>query len=99
MPLYLVLADFARHLIRLVERGETAGLPAAFAAVERLQIEGEHYVQEAVTVGLLESLQNLNLHPNGTNPEQFRPFLGPESARWWDKLVQFWHYGKPLTDD
>jgi hypothetical protein len=99
LPLYLVLADFARHLIGMVERGETAGLPAVFAAVERLHVEGEHYVREAATVGLLEGLQNLNLHPNGTDPEQFRPYLGPESARWWDKLYRFWEHGELLTDD
>jgi hypothetical protein len=99
LPLYLVLSDFARHLIEMVERGETVGFPAVFAAVERLPIEGEHYVQEAATVGLLEDLQNLNLHQNGTDPEQFRPYLGPVSARWWDKLYRFWRHGELLTDD
>jgi hypothetical protein len=99
LPVYLVLGDFARHLIGMVERGETAGLPAVFAAVERLHVEGDHYVREAATVGLLEDLQNLNLHPNGTDPEQLRPFLGPVSARWWDKLYRFWQHGELLTDD
>lgn len=99
LPLYLVLADFARHLIGMVERGETAGLPAVFVTVERLHVEGEHYVREAATVGLLEQLQNLNLHRNGTDPELFRPYLGPESVRWWDKLYRFWQHGELLTDD
>lgn len=99
LPLYLVLADFARHLIAMVERGETSGFPAVFAAVERLHVEGEHYVREAATVGLLENLQNLNLHKNGTEPGQFRPYLGPVSKTWWDKLYSFWEHGEPLTDD
>jgi hypothetical protein len=99
LPLFLVLADFARHLIGLLERGEMAVLPAAFAAVERLHVEGDHCVREAATVGLLEALQNLNLHPRGTEPEQFRPYLGAESARWWDKLYRFWQRGELLTDD
>jgi hypothetical protein len=99
MPLYLALADFARHLIGLVERGETACLPAVFVAVERLHTEGDSYVQEAGTVGLLESLQNLNLHAHGTNPEEFRPYLGPESLRWWEKLYRFWQHGELLTND
>lgn len=92
MPLYLALADFARHLVGMVERGETAVLPAVFAAVERLHVEGEHYVREAATVGLLEDLQNLNLHPNGTDPEQFRPYLGPVSAEMWHELYRFWQH-------
>jgi hypothetical protein len=99
LPLYLALADFARHLIGMIERGDTARLPAVFAAVERLHIEGEHYVREAATVGLLEDLQNLNLHKHGTDPEQFRPYLGPESARWWNKLYRFWEHGELLIDD
>ncbi len=99
LPLYLVLADFARHLIGMVERGEMAELPAVFAGVERLHVEGDEYVREAATVGLLEDLQNLNLHSKGTDPEQFRPYLGPESAQWWDKLYRFWQKGELLTED
>jgi hypothetical protein len=99
LPHYLALADFARHLISLLERGEMTGLPAVFAAIERLHVEGDHYVQEAATVGILEALQNLCLHNNGTDPEQFRPYLGSKSARWWEKLNLFWQHGKLLTDD
>ena len=98
-PLYLVLADFARHLIGMVERGEKAVLIAVFTAVERLIVEGDPYVREATVVGLLEDLQNLNLHPNGTAPEQILPYLGPASARWWGKLDRFWQHGELLTDD
>jgi hypothetical protein len=90
LPLYLALAEFARHLIGRLERADTASFPTIFRAVERLQVEGEHYVREAATVGLLEDLQNLNLH-TATGPEQFRPFLGPESAAAWDELYGFWH--------
>jgi hypothetical protein len=62
LPLYLILAAFARHLVDMMERGETAQLSLIFEAVEQLHVEGDHYVQEAATVGLLEDLQNLNLH-------------------------------------
>jgi hypothetical protein len=98
-PPYPVLADFARHVIGMVERGEKSVLVEVFTAVERLCVEGDPYVREATVVGLLESLQNLNLHPNGTDPEQMLPYLGPASARWWRKLHQFWQHGELLTDD
>jgi hypothetical protein len=91
LPLYLALAEFARHLIGLLERVETASFPFIFQTVERLQTEGEDYVREAAVVGLLEELQNRNLHQHGTDPEQFRPYLGPESAAAWDELYGFWH--------
>lgn len=98
LPFYVALADFARHLIGLLERGETKRFPDIFLAVERLLVEGDHYVREAATVGLLEGLQNLNLHTK-TDPEDFRRYFGPETERWWDKLCQFWRHGKLLTDD
>jgi len=98
-PLYLVLAGFARHLIAMVERGETSDLPAVFAALERLHVEGDHYVREAAAVGFLESLQNLNLHKDAGESERFRPYLGPVSERLWDKLYRFWEHEEPFIDD
>ena len=90
LPLYLALCEFARHLIAMLERSEAESFPTIFRAVERLQEEGEHYVSEAAVIGLLEDLQNLNLH-TVTEPEQFRPFLGPKSVEAWDELYAFWH--------
>ena len=95
-PLYLALSDLARHLIDMLERQDVASFPQVFAVVERWHVEGNSYVAEAATVGLLEDLQNTNLH-RATEPEQFRPYLLPESARWWDKLHGFWERGKPLS--
>jgi hypothetical protein len=90
LPLYLALGDLARHLCALLAVGKTETFPAVFAAVERLITEGDSYVEEAIVIGLLEGLQNANLH-TGTTPEQFRPFLGPEGACFWDALNEFWN--------
>lgn len=98
LPLYLVLADLAKHLVSKLAAGETEDFAAVFAVVERLHVEGEHYVREAATVGLLEDLQNTGIHKT-TEPEQFRRFLHQQSERWWDKLYAFWEEGKLLTDD
>jgi hypothetical protein len=87
--LYVALADFACHLVGKLSAGDKEDLQNAFAAIERLHIEGDAWVREAATIGILESLQNGNLHTE-TEPEQFRPHLGRESARWWDKLYRFW---------
>ena len=90
LPLYVALGDLARHLIGLVERGEIAELPAVFQVVERWHLEGDEYVRTAATVGLLEDLQNYNLHTEATDPAQFRAMLGPESSRCWDELAASW---------
>lgn len=92
LPLYLALGDFARHLIAMLAASETATFPAIFEAVERLIIKGDHYVAEAAVIGLLESLQNLNLHST-TGPAQFECFLGPRSTAEWQDLDRFWGGG------
>src|SRR5262245_13397003 len=95
LPVYLALADLARHLIAMLASNETTSFAAIFDVVEQWHVQGDADVREAATVGLLENLQNTSLH-DSTNPEQFRPFLGPESTRWWDKLYGFWERGELL---
>ena len=88
MPLYLALSELARHLIARLEARDAATLSRAFAVVERWHLEGDAYVQEAATIGLLEDLQNTNLHGK-TTPKQFEPLLLLESLRAWRELDRF----------
>ena len=98
LPQYLALAELARHLIAMLESGQTAQLEAVFGVVEQWHLEGDSYVKEAATIGLLESLQNQSLH-NTTSPDDFLRFLRPESRLWWDKVIAFWEDGKLIVDD
>ena len=87
--LYIDLGEVSRHLIELWRANNSEELRAAFLLVERLQLEGDDYVKEATTIGLLEDLQN-NAGHQGIDAEIFRPMLGPESRQWWDGLNKFW---------
>jgi hypothetical protein len=99
LPLYPVLGDFARHVVALLERNDPEALTRVFDAIESLHVNGDHYVREAATIGLLENLQNTNLHPT-TGPDQLRPFLQSESLRWWDRLDSFWRGNhRALSED
>jgi hypothetical protein len=89
-PVYVALGDFAFHLAAMLERGETNSFPGIFSAIENLHLRGDSFVREAATIGILESLQNKSV------AEQFRPFLEPETERWWDKLNRFWN-GDPTA--
>lgn len=97
-PLYIALGALARHLIVLLAAGDAAGLSRVFEVVERWHLEGDSYVKEAASVGLLEDLQNSALHPS-TSPRDFEPFLLPESLKWWRKIEKFWSNGEPITED
>lgn len=99
LPYYLLLGDLARHLIAMLERGETERIRMAFQVVEEWHLEGEHYVKEAATIGLLEDLQNTGLHNDETSPEDFVEFLLPETRFWWFKVVDLWENGKLIIDD
>lgn len=80
--LYCELGEFSRHLIDLVSSEKVSELPAVFAVIERLHLEGTHFVREAATIGLLEAIQ--------MSPCDFRPYLRPGSAYWWQQVADFW---------
>ena len=86
---YVVLGDFSRHLLQLHQHHQTDVFPAVAQVIERLHVEGEHYVREAATIGLLEGIQNV-WGNEGIDPELFVPYLLPESVRWWRSLNDFW---------
>ena len=98
LPIYLALADLARHLVGKLEKQDTATFGAVFAVVEDWHLRGDAYVREAAAIGLLEDLQNTNLH-RGTQPSDFIPWLRPESRRWWDKVERFWSDGVLIRND
>src|SRR5687767_14704971 len=58
LPLYLALSPLAEHLIERLGRGDTKGFNDIFDVVERWHVDGDAYVREAATIGLLESIQN-----------------------------------------
>lgn len=95
MPYYVCLGDFARYLGDKLKQDDIEDFPAIFRVVERLHVEGDGYVREAATIGLLEGIQNTH----GESAMKFVPFLGPETKRWWGKLNNFWETGKLLTND
>jgi hypothetical protein len=97
LPRYQALADLARHLIGKVEANDTARFGAVFDVVERWFLEGDDYVREAATVGLLEDIQNTNLHRT-TTPDDFLPWLRPLSRRQWDRVDAFWRDGVLISD-
>ena len=60
-----------------------------FDVVERLHVDGDSYVKEAATIGLLEGIQNVAGH-HGVDPEVIVSHLRTESAKWWAELNRFW---------
>ena len=87
--LYIDFDEFARHLVRLLKAGEISEFKSVFDVVEALHTGGDDNVREAATIGLLEGIQNVAGN-NNLDPESFSPYLGPETAKWWARLNEFW---------
>jgi hypothetical protein len=87
--LYVHLGDFADHVVDLLERGDGAELPALAGALERLHVEGDDFVKEAATIGLLEAIQNVAGH-RSVATRALEDVLGVEARRWWASLDGFW---------
>lgn len=96
MPQYIALGDLAMHLIDRMRRGDIANFDKVFEVVELWHSEGDEYVQEAATIGFLESIQNLLAGndrfrgDDGVHASDFEPYFGQETRRWWDKLYRSW---------
>lgn len=87
---YLDAGEFTRHLAVLQRRGATEELQRAFAVIEVLHVDGDHYVQELATIGFLEGIQSAASHADDVSASDFERYLGPVSQRWWSGLDEFW---------
>ena len=87
--LYIDLGELAHHLIELHKSNRTDEFAAVFEVIERLHLDGDAYVKEAATIGMLEGIQNIAGNSD-VNPEEFAGYLKPESAKWWQRLNDFW---------
>lgn len=98
LPLYLLFGDLSRDIENLYQANHFATLKDIFAVIELWHVEGDAYVKEAATIGVLESLQNTNII-TAFNPDQFVEFLGPVSKTFWFKVEGFWDKGELITED
>ncbi|HEX7654144.1 MAG TPA: hypothetical protein VF607_11600 [Verrucomicrobiae bacterium] len=96
--LYVALGDFAEHLWELHRAGRTDDFPAIAKVIEWLRLDGDHYVREALAVGLLAGI-DFEWTRRGTDPEWFFCYLFPQTAHWWRTRSTPWtnRYG-PNTE-
>lgn len=88
---YMDAGDFIRHLVGLRLANDISEFPAVFDVIERLVVEGDSYVSNLGVIGYLEGFQMMTVTSAGLDPEgDFRPWLRPQSAKWWDRINRFW---------
>jgi hypothetical protein len=94
-PIYVQLGDYARYILDTIAAGH-AELTPTFAAIERLHVDGDHWVREAATIGILEGIQN-NASHRSFDLQSVTSRLGPISLEWWRKLDDFWAGRQPTV--
>ena len=86
---YIDVAWFVPHVVGLQRSGATSDLTRLFEVIELLHTDGDKYVKELATIGYLEGIQTACSHTTDVRQEEFEPYLGPESRRWWRGLNAF----------
>lgn len=95
--IYIALWELAEHLVERMRNGDLARFESVFETVERWHTDGDAYVSEAASIGLLESLQNIlggndrTKSIDGVKASDFEPYFGPETKKWWEKLYRYWN--------
>jgi hypothetical protein len=82
-----ILAELSGLIAEHLMRKEIAGIPAVFALMEQLLVDGTEEVRDAAATCFLENLHNRV--PEKIDPQSFVPFLGPQSreyCRAWDQF-------------
>ena len=88
---YLDVAEFARHLVQLLEADRTEEFPAVFDEVEQLLARDDAGIRSVLVVGLLEGLGNLGANKHDWPfAARFRQWFGPATSAAWDDLHRFW---------
>jgi hypothetical protein len=88
--LYIVAADFARHLETLFEKSNLIEFEKGLNFIEKLHVNGDSFVKNLATIGILESFLNTSLMEY-FNSENEIPNLRIESKKWWKQLNKFWN--------
>ena len=92
VPHYILAGAIAEAIVKgLAERNDDF-CERSFAMIERLHVEGDAYVREIATIGLLEAIQGY-MKAEKLKSDSAVHRLGPESRVWWEKLIQFWEQG------
>lgn len=85
---YVDLGCFVTHLVRLLDEGKTACMPAVFAVVEQVLVEGDEEARHLVTGGFLSDLGSpTSYEGSSVQPRDFAPWFGPQARC--DRHVRF----------
>lgn len=79
----VILGDFSRYIVRLLNRGETERFPALFAVLEQYMAKHDS-LSNAIAVSFYEHIQDASFCHNPNGPKLFYAYLGERSKATWN---------------
>jgi hypothetical protein len=95
-PWYLAMADLAHYLVDQYTNGTTSEFADCFGVIERLLENPDPKLENLVSVGLFEDIQNISSH-HAFGYEVFLPWLGPRGLALWEEVEKFWKRASKST--
>lgn len=95
---YLDASWVVGQLADRLAASNTSEFDAAFDFIEQLILRGDPYVSKLGVIGYLEGMQMQTVTSRGVDPESFRPWLRPLSAKYWEAINRFWELGIPIPN-
>ncbi len=87
---YLDVGNISAFIVLKVKLERTSYLEGIFSRCESLLSLDDRDITEFVVVGLFEGIQNICGWHGVDYHKGFDSWLGPESKRAWDELIDFW---------
>jgi hypothetical protein len=96
--LYVVMGELARHMLDIIMSKDYKRIDDICLAIEEFHVNGDQYVKELATIGILEGIQNVW----GNNNREFEinkltTYLRPVSLNYWNSLNKFWNQEIPYV--
>lgn len=91
---YTVLAEYSRYILDLYKKNKNDQVKASFELANDVFSKGDQYVKEAITIGLLETIQNNISWEENLKKEDFVLFLPETLKKEWENIDDFWERGK-----
>lgn len=87
--LYSDLTCFANYLVCHIDNEIMLETKTVFDLIEQLIHQGDTFIKEAITVGLLEDIQN-KLINQSIDLNIFNKYMHTETKKSWGDLIDFW---------
>jgi hypothetical protein len=86
---YVDVSGLSQQVVAAVATDAVADLPAYFSTLERMYQDAGPSEVEFLTIGVLESIQNIALGEH-LDLARFTPWLGTRTSSEWNALIAFW---------